>query len=368
MKILIVAPLKRKINSRVTAARPRMIYDLVCGLRRQGHNITVLGTGDSYIPGVKIIPVIPKCFIDMPVFENPFYAQTAFLTKQAKMLEKIGNKFDVVHNHTYPEFINLLVINKLRTPVLTTVHAQMTAGLDEVLSQFNNLKNCFFVSISHAHEKLAEKTKIWKVIYNGVDTDLYKFQQKKEDYLFWLGRLSKAKNKKGEFLDPKGVRWAIRLAVESNSKLLLSGNIEDKMFFENDVKPYLSSKIKWIGDISSEQPLNKKQVAVLMQKAKAFLMTINWYEPFGLVMAESMSCGTPVIAFDKGAVSEVVVDSKTGFVVKPQQGVNGLKKALDKIDKIDPKDCRKHIEQNFSLERMVENYEKAYNEILKKQR
>ena len=280
------------------------------------------------------------------------------------MLEKVGNQFDIVHNHTYPEFINLLVADKLKVPILTTIHAQMTSQLDEVLSQFNALKNCYFVSISHAHRKLVKKTKIWKVIQNGVDTDLYKFYPKKGNYLLWIGRLSKAKDKRGNFLDPKGVRWAIRLAKKTSSKLLLSGNVEDPEFFKRDVKPYLSSKIKWIGPVSFEQSLSKKKVAKLMQKARVFLMTVNWYEPFGLVMAESMSCGTPVIGFDRGSVSELVVDGKTGFVVKPKEGIEGLKRALRKIDKIDPKDCRVHVEKNFSLEKMVTNYEKVYKEII----
>ena len=366
MKILIVSLLKRKITPRITAARPRIIYDLISGLKKRGHKIVVLGTGDSYIPGIKVIPAIPKCFVDMPAFENPFYAETGFLVKQAKILEKIGNKFDIVHNHTYPEFINLLVTDKLKVPVLTTIHAQMTPQLDEILSQFNNLKNCYFVSISQAHRKLVKKTKIWKVIHNGVNTNLYRFSPKKDNYLFWLGRLSRAKDKKGNFLDPKGIRWAIRLAKETNSKLLLSGNVEDPEFFKKDVKPHLNNKIKWIGPVSSEQPLSKKEVVKLMQKAKAFLMTVNWYEPFGLVMAEAQSCGTPIIGFDRGAVSELVVNGKTGFVVKSKEGIEGLKKALSKIDKINPRNCRTHVEKNFSLEKMVENYEKAYKEIIDK--
>ncbi len=365
MKILIVSLLKRKINSQITAARPRMIFDLVSGLLKKGHKITILGTKNSVVPGAKIIPVIPKSFSEMGPFENPFYAHTAFLTKMAKILEKIGNNFDIVHNHTYPEFINLLVADKLKTPILTTIHVQITPELDEVLSQFNALKNCYFVSISQAHKKLAKKTKIYKTIYNGVDTKLYKFYSKKDDYLFWLGRLSKAKNKQGNFMDPKGVRWAIKLAEKTNSNLLLSGNVEDRKFFEKDVKPHLSSKIKWIGPVSTEQPLSKKEVVKLMQKAKAFLMTINWYEPFGLTMPESMSCGTPVIGFDRGAVSELVVNGKTGFVVKPKQGITGLKMALKNIDKIKPMDCRKHVEKNFSLEKMVQNYEQTYKEIKK---
>ena len=95
-------------------------------------------------------------------------------------------------------------------------------------------------------------------------------------------------------------------------------------------------------------------------------MTVNWQEPFGLVMAESMSCGTPVIGFDRGSIPELVRNGETGFVVKPKEGIEGLKRALRKIDKIDPKECRAHVEKNFSLEKMVANYEKTYKEILNK--
>ena len=93
-------------------------------------------------------------------------------------------------------------------------------------------------------------------------------------------------------------------------------------------------------------------------------MTINWYEPFGLVMAEAMSCGTPVVGFDRGAVSELIVDGKTGFVVPPEKGVEGLKEALSKVDRIKPQDCRDHIVNNFSIEKMVENYEKTYKDVI----
>lgn len=363
MKILIVSLLKRKIRPGITAARPRMIFDLVSGLIKKGHKITILGTKNSFIEGAKILPIIKRGWVELGPFENDFYAQTSFLAKQAKILEKIGKDFDIIHNHCYPEFINLLVEKNIERPLLTTIHAQITPELDEVLSFF---KESYFVSVSKAAKKLAKKTKISKIIYNGVDTNLYKFSPKKDDYLLWIGRLSKTKDKRGNFLDPKGIRWAIRLARETNSKLFLVGNVEDPEFFKREVRPYLNKKIKWIGPVSPEQPLIKKEVVKLMQKAKAFLMTINWYEPFGLVMAEAQSCGTPIIGFDKGAVSELVVDGKTGFVVKPKEGINGLKKALKNIDKINPEDCRKHVLKNFSLEKMVENYEKTYQEIIKK--
>ena len=167
-------------------------------------------------------------------------------------------------------------------------------------------------------------------------------------------------------MDPKGVKWAIKLAKVTGSRLVVGGNVEDMDFYNQDVKPHLSEKIKWVGPVSTELTLTKPEVAAMMQKARAFLMTINWYEPFGLVMAEAGSCGTPVIGFDRGSVKELVVDGKTGFVVSPETGVDGLKEALTKIDSIKPKDCRDHVVKNFSTETMVNNYEALYNEILKK--
>ncbi len=360
MKILILAPLKRKINSKISAARPRMVFELVSGLIKKGHQVSILGTGNSQVTRAKIIPVIPKSIIEMGSFENPFVARVAFLTKQAKILERIGNRFDIIHNHARPEFFNLFAAEKIKTPVLTTLHGVMTEESDEVFSLFKKLN---LICISKSANQLAKKTKVRKVIYNGIDTELYRFQAQKDDHLLWLGRLSRAKDNKGNFMDPKGIKWAIKLARATNSKLLLSGNVEDIEFFNKDVRPYLSKKIKWVGPVSPELPLTKKHVARLMAKAKVFLMTINWQEPFGLVMAESMSCGTPVIGFDRGSVSELVINGKTGFVVKPSQGLAGLKKALKNIDKINPMDCRKHIEKNFSLEKMVENYEKTYRNL-----
>jgi glycosyltransferase involved in cell wall biosynthesis len=363
MKILIVSLLKRKVTPDIPAARPRIIFEIASGLAKKGHQVSLLGTADSYIPGVEIIPVIEKSFVDLPPFENPFYAETAYLVKLAKKVEEISGRFDIIHNHTYPEFINMLIAKNIKIPMVSTIHAQAFPEYDEALSLF---PECYNISISEAHKKLFKKAKIYKVIYNGIDTGIYSYQEKKDDYLLWLGRLSKAKNTDGTFMDPKGVRWAIKLAEETNSRLLLGGNVEDINFYNQDVKPHLNDKINWVGSVSSELSLTKPEVAALMQKAKVFLMTINWYEPFGLVMAEAMSCGTPVIGFDRGAVSELIVDGKTGFIVPPEKGIEGLKEALNKIDQIKPEVCREHVVKNFSTETMVDNYEKTYLEILKK--
>ena len=361
MKILLVGTIKRRIAEDVTASRSTIIFQLGKKLAAKGHDVNLLGTADSLIPGVRTIGIIEKGFVDLPPFENADYAQLSYLVQLEKEVERIAAEFDIIHNHTYPEFINLFATEKIKTPMVTTLHAQATPEYDEVLSLFPQAN---LVSISQAHRKLFKKTNPGFIVYNGIDTNLYVPVDTKEDYMFWIGRLGKAKDEHGNFMDAKGVRWAIELARKTGEKLVISGNIEDMDFYNSDVKPYLNDKIRWYGPLSSEQILKREEVITLMQKAKVFLMTINWEEPFGLVMAEAMSCGTPVIGFDRGAVSEVVLDGKTGFVVDPEKGIEGLEEALSSIDSIDPKVCREHVLNNFSIDKMVENYEKVYNKLI----
>jgi glycosyltransferase involved in cell wall biosynthesis len=357
MKILFLAPLTRKITSQITASRPRLIFDLINGLKKRGHKITVIGTADSKIPGVKIIPAIKKGFYEIEnSFENPFYAHISFLIKQS-------HGFDIIHNHCYPESIPLLLSKNFSCPTITTLHHSISSELDEALSM---LKNVNIVCTAKSLKKNAKKAKILKIIPHGVDTNLYKFCKEKEDYLLWVGRLSKSKDKYGNFLDPKGIKLAITLAKETGYKLKLVANVEDVDFFNKEVKPELSKNIEWIGRISFDQPLNKKQISKLMQKAKALLITTRRDEGFGLVAVEAQSCGTPVIAFDKKPMPEIIINNKTGFIVSYKKGLVGLKSALKKLDKINPIDCQKNAENNFSLESMIKNYEKLYNKLVSK--
>lgn len=358
MKILIASTLKRRLSPYVTASRPSIIYQISKGMAKRGHEVSVLATEDSEVEGVNLIPIIPKAFVDMYPSENSDYMQASYWTQMVKKIEGISGEFDIIHNHSYPEIFNLMA--KTKSPMVTTIHTQYTLELDNALALFPEAK---LISISQAHMRGFKKAKFLKYVYNGIDTNLYKSIGQKEDYLLWLGRLSRAKDSTGNFMDPKGIRWAIELAEKTGEELVLSGNVEDMEFYEKDVKPHLNEKIRWAGPVSPEQALKREEVVSLMQKAKAFLMTVNWEEPFGLVMAEAMACGTPVIGFNKGSVSELVLSGKTGFVIDPEEGIEGLSKAVGRISEIDPNDCREHVVKNFSLEKMVENYEKVYKEV-----
>lgn len=361
MRILIVSTLKRKVDPKFFASRSRVIYQLAKGLAKKGHDVSLLGTGDSFVEGVKIIPVIAKGWVDLPPVENEFVREVANLQELTRKIVEIQADFDIIHSHVYPDFVPANVENELKIPLVVTLHNLYDFYMDDLMSHY---KKTHFISLSNAYAALYKKAKIYKTVYNGVDTDLFKYNEKKGNYLFWLARLPKARNTDGSFMDPKGIRSAIKLAQETGEKLFISAPVEDREFFEKDVKPHLNDKIQFVGEPTREQSVPFAKILELYQGAKAFLMTINQQEPFGLTLAEAGSCGTPVIGFNRGAVPEVIVDGKTGFVVPYEKGVEGLKEALGKISNLKSQDCRNHIENNFSIDKMVKNYENVYNELV----
>lgn len=360
LKIALLAPIKRPITPITTASRNRVIADLASGLVSRGHKVTIFATSDSFLPEVEIVGTIPQGLNFLPTSENPFYQHTAYLVKMIKTFLSRQSEFDLVHNHMYPEFLPFLSLDSIKIPMVTTVHAQMTDELSMALSLFPEVK---LVAISNAAKKSANLP--MEVVYNGIDTDFFVPNPKsKKDYLLFIGRMSKARDKDGNFIDPKGVQNAIKITELTGEKLKIIGNVEDMEFFEKLVKPYLNDRIEFVGEISPEQTLSREEIRNLYVQAKAFLYPINWEEPFGLVMAEALSCGAPVVAFDRGAVSEIVCDGKTGFVIDYHSGVEGIVDALQKVDRIDRGYCRGYAVAHFSRERMVSDYEKIYCRLL----
>ncbi|OGH24454.1 MAG: hypothetical protein A3B47_01635 [Candidatus Levybacteria bacterium RIFCSPLOWO2_01_FULL_39_24] len=372
LKIALLAPLKRPINPQTTVSRNRIVADLALGLTQKDHSVTIFGTADSYLPGVEIIGVVNKGLVELPPTENPFYTDTAYITHDIMQVLTVQDKFDVIHNHMYPEFLPLIAQKLFRKPLITTVHSQATKELAMAISDTKGTSR--LISISESAKKALGLEAA--VIYNGIDTNLYvPNEASAKTYLFFIGRMSKAKAN-GKFLDPKGAGNALEVAKAMGEDLKIVGNVEDRKFYDEIIAPNLSDKIQFVGDVSSEQTLSREQMISLHQNAKAFLFPINWEEPFGLVMTEAMACGTPVIAYNRGSVSELVRDGLTGFVIEPEEsesesrfvikkkGMEGLIEAVKRIGEIDRKACREHVLQKFSMEKMVDNYEKLYYEII----
>lgn len=359
LKILILAPLKRPVRADITASRPHVIFDLTNQLVKRGHQISILGTADSYVEGVEIIPVIEKGLSYLGPFENEFYVHCAYITVMLKKLEEVAINFDIIHNHLYPEFLPLLQSRILKTPMVTTIHSQMIPETVMALSQFPGVH---LVAISKNQASLASNLH-FDIVYNGIDTDFFvpKEGGGTGDYLLFIGRMKTLKDKDGKQIDPKGVLNAIKVAKALGEKLIIVGNVEDMKFYDEEIKPHLSERIQFYGEPSKEQKVPREEIRSLYQNAKCFLFPINWHEPFGLVIAEALSCGCPVIAMAKGAAVELIKDGETGFLC---QTVNEMIEKVKRVKEIDRTKCRRYAVENFSIKRMVEDYEKLYYKIL----
>jgi glycosyltransferase involved in cell wall biosynthesis len=198
------------------------------------------------------------------------------------------------------------------------------------------------ITISNAQRKSFPDLNYLATVYNCVDVEKYIFNPVPQDYLLMIGSIGRHKNQ----------AEAIMVAKELGMKLILAGKVRDQDYFQEIKKDIDGKQIKWIGEIDFAEKLR------LYQNAKAFLFPILWEEPFGLVMIEAMACGTPVVAFANGAIPEIIVDGKTGFVIEGNSR-NDMIAAVKNIDKIKREDCAKYVKDNFTVEKMVKNYESA---------
>ena len=263
----------------------------------------------------------------------------------------IEKKFDILHVHPVDRALGFGMAFK-KIPIVYTLHDPIYPWRAQVFKMFSS-KNQYFVSISNAQRRPAPRLNYAATIYNGINLKLFPFSKKPESHFLFLGRL----------LPEKGVDIAIQAILKTKEKLIIAGTPSGGDYWKKKIEPFLGSQIKYVGNI----PYN--QTYKYYQKAKASLLPIQWEEPFGLTFAESMACGTPVITFKRGSAPEVVKNKKTGFVVKPfneknEPNIDGLVKAIYRVDEIKREDCRRHIEENFSVEKMVTSYEKAFLKIV----
>jgi len=344
LKIAQIAPCWYPIPPEKYGGVERIVFLLSEELKKLGHQVTLFASGDSKV-STKLVKVFPKSLTKMrlPWTENVLNLESLF-----SAIKKDG-RFDILHSHL--DYLTLFFQDLTKTPILQTFHNSMEEkGLsgksllyklhqENVLGIFiskNQKKNCPF-----------KFKKSW-VVYNGIDISKFNFNSKPEDYFLWVGRVETY----------KGIENAIEAAKLTKIKLYLVGKLdpERREYFKKRIKPKLSDRIRYLGE------LPQRRLIKLYQGAKACLYPIEWEEPFGLIMVESMACGTPVVAFKRGSVPEIIVDKKTGFMVK---NVNEMVSAIKKIDQIDRKECRKRVEKYFTSEKMVNEYEKIYYQILK---
>jgi len=322
-------------------------------LLKRGHQVSLFAPGNSRT-SADLHAVIERPLSEKDISEKQKkagYTFSIFSTWNTAEAYHQARKFDIIHTHlgNFGQIKSAFLAPLVNTPTVSTIHCPLNEIATRVLEKFS--RNQTFVGISHNQLKRSSFFKRFPVVYHGINEKEFSFSNKRKDYLLFIGRLHLQ----------KGADIAIKISRILKIPLKLAGqpSSSQKEYFDQKIKPYLKdSSIEFLGKLS------KNRLSSLYQNAKALLFPIQWEEPFGLVMIEAMACGTPVIAFGRGSVPEIVKDGRTGFIIEPGD-IDGMVKAVKKIDQIDRMACRRHVEENFTIERMVEKYEKIYKKIIK---
>lgn len=355
LRIAQVSPLWYPVPPKGYGGTEFVVSKLTEGLVKRGHKVTLFASGDSKTKA-KLVSVIDKNLYSREV---PWLAPNYNIQNLIEVFSQ-EEKFDIIHTHI--DQFDLLFRTHSKVPTIATLHNMIWPrwkkrtgewyDLQAITKNYSKFPKLPYIAISNKYKEVCPaKINFAKTIYHGVNANLLKFNPKPKDYFVWLGRI----------VDIKGPHIAVQLARKLGFKLIIAGVLRsesDEAYYKRKIKPYLNKKIRSIGALSGYAEKSK-----ILGNAKALIYPLLWDEPFGIVLAEAMATGTPVIAFNRGAAGEIVKHNETGFLVKNEQE---MIKAIKNIDSISRKKCRERVEKNFSIEKMVENHEKLYYELIKR--
>jgi glycosyltransferase involved in cell wall biosynthesis len=330
-RVAILSPVAWRTPPRQYGAWETVAGNVAEGLIARGWDVTLFATRDS-VTCAHLHAVVAKGYEE----DSSIDPKVAEYLHISEAFEHAA-EFDLIHSHY--DFMALSYTRLVKTPVLTTIHGFSSPRIMPVYEKY---RNGYFVSISNSDR--APGLNYLATVYNGIDLSLYPFQACAGDHLIFLGRIH----------PDKGVHLAIEVARRSGLPLLIAGIVQDQTYFREQVQPLLDQKIRYIGpvDVPGKNELFARALALL------HLNTIP--ERFGLVLAEANAAGVPVIAMDLGSCREVIKDGETGFLVA---SVDQAVQALERVREIDRSSCRKRVQHCFSIETMVEAYERVYAAI-----
>ncbi len=333
MKVAVLAPVAWRTPPRHYGPWEQMASNVTEGLVKSGLEVTLFATADSLTTG-KLDAVVQQGYEEDRMQD----AKVVECLHISNLMEKAA-QFDIIHNHF--DFLPLTYSKLIKIPMLTTIHGFSSPNIIPVYQKYNATSG--YVSISNAdrHPDLKYRA----TVYNGIRTDDFVFTKQPKDYLLFFGRIH----------PDKGTKEAIQIARRTKRQLIIAGIIQDQQYFDEEVKPFLSDQIVFTG------PAGPEKRNALLGKAYALLHPIQFNEPFGLSVAEAMMCGTPVIAFNKGAMPELIQHEQTGFLVK---NVSEAVEAVDQIGSISRLHCRAWALAHFSQEKMVADYITVYKKLL----
>lgn len=334
MKVAVLSPVAWRTPPEHYGPWEQVAYNIAEGIAKKGIDVTLFATKNSS-SGLKYDGVIEKGYeedktSDAKVAEG---LHISYLMEQA-------SSFDLIHNNF--DFLPLTYSRLIKTPMLTTIHGFSSEKIIPVYKKYNN--NSHYVSISNAdrHPSL----KYIATIYHGIQKEKFDYVETPGDYLLFFGRIH----------PDKGTHDAIQIAKACNKQLIIAGIIQDKSYYNEKVKPFIDDEqIRFVGSADAGKR-NK-----LLGNASALLHPVYFNEPFGLSVAEAMFCGTPVIAYNRGSMPEVINNNVSGFLVN---NMNEAIKAVKKISTINRKDCCDYATEKFSYKKMINAYVGVYEKIL----
>jgi glycosyltransferase involved in cell wall biosynthesis len=339
LRIAQISPLTEAVPPKLYGGTERVISWLTEELVALGHKVTLFASGDS-VTSARLEPMWPTALRLDGSVRDP----NALHMSMIEQIAQRAREFDLLHFHL--DYYPFSVMSRQSTPFLTTLHGRL--DLPEHEPVFSTFPNVPLVSISNAQRRPAPNANWIGTVHHGMPENLLKPVPAEPSYLAFLGRISPEKR----------VDRAIRIAERCGLPLKIAAKVDvaDHDYFEEMIKPLLTKpNVEFIGEISDAQK------SEFLSNAFALLVPIDWPEPFGLVMIEAMACGAPVIAFNRGAVPELIEDGVTGFVVEDETSAVG---ALRHLSRLSRTVIRKRFEERFTARRMARDYLAVYRDLV----
>jgi len=335
MRIAQIAPLAESVPPQLYGGTERVVSYLTEELVAMGHDVTLFASGDSRTKAT-LVPGCARALRLDPSCRDPAAYQVAMVEQVLRRRDE----FDVIHNHI--DYLPMSLLSRQATPSLTTLHGRL--DWPEFAHVYRLFRELPVVSISDAQRQPLKWMNWIGTVHHGLPEGLLWPRTARGDYLAFLGRIS----------PEKGADAAIRIAISVGVPLKIAAKVDraDRAYFEAVVEPLLDHPlIEYIGEISD------REKAAFLGDARALLFPIDWPEPFGVVLIEAMACGTPVIAFRRGSVPEVVENGVTGFIVgSDAEAVD----AVDRVGSLDRSRVRREFERRFTSRRMAQDYVRLY--------
>jgi glycosyltransferase involved in cell wall biosynthesis len=338
MRIAQIAPLHEAVPPKLYGGTERVVSFLTEELVAEGHDVTLFASGDSET-SARLHPVWPKALRLDPSIRDPIAPHMMLMEE---VYRKAGD-FDVLHFHM--DYWSFSLFGRQRTPFVTTLHGRL--DLPELQPVFNMFPRAPVISISDSQRRPLPQANYVRTVLHGLPENLLTPQAVKPSYLAFLGRIAPEKRPDR----------AIRIARAAGIPLKIAAKVDraDIDYFETTIKPMIAGGgVEMIGEISD------REKPEFLSGAIGLLMPIDWPEPFGLVMIEAMACGTPVIAFNRGSVPEIIEDGMTGFIVEDEMSAVARVQELIGLSRVK---VRKRFEERFTARRMAEDYVSCYHSL-----